>query len=154
MNRKLKISSNKTPNRYWFWLQFSSLFPRFRAIGFRFAAFFFEDCFAFVPRFLCFKIDFFLGAWFRFDFILLLFTGVIFYFFFSFVSSVVIFIPARKHHFEKISSMGETRQIIYLRLITQMSLKKKRSQFSYTKRPVQQMFVTVRGGGKVTTHPR
>ena len=42
----------------------------------------------------------------------------------SIVSNVVIFIPGWKRHLEKISSMGKMRQMLYLRLITQMSLKK------------------------------
>ena len=42
MIRKVKILSNKTPNRSRFCLQSSYFFPRFCAIGFRFAAFFFE----------------------------------------------------------------------------------------------------------------
>ena len=124
MIRKVKILSNKTPNRSRFWLQSSYFFPRFRAIDFRFSAFFFEGFFGFVPSFFCFRLAFFFCAGFRFDFTLLIFTGVFsafFFPFFFFVSSVVIFIPGQKRDFEKISSMREMRQIIYLRLITQMS---------------------------------
>ena len=119
MTRKVKISSNETPNRYRFWLQFSDFFPYFRAIDSRFATSwkFFWLCAEFLL----------LHTWFfdpighnnlRYD-----------KFRFSFVSSVVIFIPARKRHLEKVSTMGEMRQIIYLRLITQMSLKKNAHNF-------------------------
>ena len=113
MIRKVKILSNKTPNRSRFCLQSSYFFPRFRAIGFRFAAFFFEGFFGFVLSFFCFTLAFFFGAGFRFDFTSSQFR-------FSFISIVVIFIPSRKRHLEKLSSMGKMRQIIYLRLITQM----------------------------------
>eukprot|EP00493_Phyllostaurus_siculus_P021475 UN21802 len=68
MIRKVKILSNKTPNRSRFCLQPSYFFPRFGAIGFRFAAFFFEGCFGFVLSFFCFTLTFFFGASFRFDF--------------------------------------------------------------------------------------
>ena len=40
---------------------------------------------------------------------------------FSIVSNMVIFIPGWKRHLEKLSSMGKMRQMIYSRLITEMS---------------------------------
>ena len=90
---------------------------------------FFEGFFGFVLSFFCFTLAFFFGA----GFIHRVYVSILKEFWFNmtynlrynqfqffFISNMVIFIPGRKRHLEKISSMGKMRQIIYLRLIIKM----------------------------------
>ena len=127
---KVKILCNKAPNRSQFWLQSSYFLPHFFTTDFRFSAFCFEVFFWFCDRFhplhTCSLISSLARA---FGSISLYYSLLEFAVPSSIVSNVVIFIPGWKRHLEKISSMGKMRQMLYLRLITQMSWKKKRSQF-------------------------
>ena len=116
------ISCNKAPNRSQFWLQSSYFLPHFFTTDFRFSAFCFEVFFWFCDRFhplhTCSLISSLARA---FGSISLYYSLLEFAVPSSIVSNVVIFIPGWKRHLEKISSMGKMRQMVYLRLITQMS---------------------------------
>ena len=115
---KVKISCNKAPNRSQFWLQSSYFLPRFCVTDLRFLALFFEFFFGLVDRFLLLHTCKLISSLARaFGSISLYYSLLEFAVPSSIVSNVVIFIPGWKRHLEKISSMGEMRQMIYLRLI-------------------------------------
>ena len=131
---KVKLLCNKAPNRSQFWLQFSYFLPRFCTNDLRFSAFFFDGFLAlwWTSSDSHLQLDFCFGAGLGFDFTLLHFIGVCGASFHRLKYGD--FHTGLKTSFRKTLKYGENETNGIFTIDNRNVLKKKRTQFSKTKR--------------------